>query len=160
MIEGTVHDLLVVSVSGRIARPIEVVRRHFGDVDHHARNRVHPDVDFTPLAETDGECRFRKTLHIAGIPVSDEVILRRQPDGSITEDSVAGPSAGMRFTTRFRAEGPEVTATTLTVELPLRGVKRFAAGVLRRLFQRRLLQALEEDRRDLEDGTYARPDRP
>jgi len=147
-------QVLVLSASTHIARPIDVVRRHFSDVDHHARNRVHPDVAFTPLADSGEERRFRKTIHILGIPVIDEVVLRRQPDGSITEDSVTGPSTGMRLVSRFRAGGRDLTAVTLTVEMPVRGLKRLAAPLLRRLVLRRLTKALDEDRRDLEGGRY------
>ncbi len=146
--------VLVVSASGDIARPIDVVRRHFSDVEHHTRNRVHPDVAFTLLSDSGDECRFRKTIRIFGIPLVDEVLLRRQVDGSITEDSVAGPSSGMRLVSRFRAAGPDLTATTLTVEMPVRGVKRLAAPLLRQLVLRRLIKALDEDRRDLEGGRY------
>lgn len=146
--------VLVVTASARIARPIDVVRRHFGDVDHHAANRVHPDVDFIPLADSGDKCRFRKATRILGIRIVDEVVLKRQEDGSITEDSVAGPGTGMRLVSRFRAEGPELTATTLTVEIPARGLRSLAAPLLRRLVLRRLSKALEEDRRDLEGGRY------
>ncbi len=147
-------QVLVVNVSTHIARSVEVVRRHFSDVEHHRKNRVHPDVEFTPLPDSQGECRFRKTIRILGIPIVDEVVLKRQPDGSITEDSVAGPSTGMRLVTSFRADGPERTATTLTVQMPVRGLKRLAAPWLRPLIARRLTRALEEDRRDLEGGRY------
>ena len=148
------NQVLVLSASVHIARQIDVVRRHFSDVDHHTRNPVHPDVVFTPLADSGHERRFRKTIRILGIPVVDEVVLRRQADGSITEDSVAGPSTGLRLVSRFRAAGPDLTATTLTVEMPVRGLKRLAAPLLRRFVLRRLTKALDEDRRDLESGRY------
>jgi hypothetical protein len=148
------HQVLVVSASTHIARAIDVVRRHFSDVEHHMRNPVHPDVEFTPLPDSDGECRFRKTIRVLGIPIVDEVVLKRQSDGSITEDSVAGPSTGMRLVSSFRADGPQRTATTLTVQMPVRGLKRLAAPWLRSLIARRLTRALDEDRRDLESERY------
>ena len=147
-------QVLVVSASTSISRPIELVRRHFTDVEHHMMNPVHPGVVFTPLADSSDERCFRKTIHILGIPVVDEVVLRRQPDGSITEDSVGGPSTGMRLISSFRADGPDLTATTLTVEMPVPGLKRLAAPLLRRFVLRRLTKALDEDRRDLESGRY------
>jgi hypothetical protein len=146
--------VLVISASAHIARAIDVVRRHFSDVERHMRNRVHPDVEFTPLPGSEGECRLRKTIRILGLPIVDEVVLKRQPDGSITEDSVAGPSTGMRLVSSFRAEGPERTATTLTVQMPVRGLTWLAAPWLRSLIARRLTRALDEDRRDLESGKY------
>jgi hypothetical protein len=146
--------VLVVSASTHIARPIDVVRRHFSDVDHHTRNPVHPDVEFMPLVDRGDERRFRKTIRILGISVADEVVLRCQADGSITEDSVAGPSTGMRLVSRFRADGPDLTATTLTVEMPVPGFRRLAAPLLRQLIGWRLVKALDEDRRDLEGGRY------
>ena len=148
------NQVLVVSASTHIARPIDVVRRHFSDVDHDVRSRVRPGVEFTPLADSGNERRFRKTIRILGIPVVDEVVLRRQPDGSITEDSVAGPSTGMRLVSRFRADGPELTVTTLTVQMPVRGLKQLALPLLRRLILRRLTKALDEVRCDLEGGRY------
>lgn len=147
-------QVIVVSASTHIARAIDVVRRHFSDVEHHMRNRVHPDVEFTPLRDSEGECRFRKTIRILGIPIVDEVVLKRQPDGSITEDFVAGPSRDMRLVSSFRADGPQRTATTLTVQMPVRGMKWLAAPWLRLLIARRLTRALDEDRRDLEGGSY------
>ena len=146
--------VLVISASAHIARAIDVVRRHFSDVEHHMRNRVHPAVEFTPLPGVEGECRFRKTIRILGIPIVDEVVLKRQPDGSITEDSVAGPSTGMRLVSSFRADGPQSTATTLTVQMPVRGLRWLAAPWLRSMIAQRLTKALEEDRRDLESGRY------
>jgi hypothetical protein len=147
--------VFVVSASTRIARPIDVVRRHFSDVDHHVRNPVHPAVVFTPLADSGEERRFRKTIRVLGIPIVDEVVLRRQTDGSITEDSVAGPNTGMRMISSFRPDGPDLTTTTLTVEMPVPGLKKLVAPLLRSFVLRRLQQALEEDRRDLESGHYA-----
>ena len=145
---------LVVTATTRIARPLEIVARHFGDVDHHARNRVHRGVEFLPLADSGDERRFRKTVRLLGIPIADEVVLRRLPDGSVREDSVAGPGAGTRFVSSFRADGPALTSTTLTVEIPVPGLKRLAVPLLRRWARRQLVRALDEDRRDLEDGRY------
>jgi hypothetical protein len=146
--------ILVVSASTQIARPVDVVGRHFSDVDHHARNRVHRGVEFLPLADSGNERRFRKTVRLLGIPIADEVVLKRLPDGSVVEDSIAGPGAGTRLVSRFRADGPALTSTTVTVEIPVPGVKRLAVPLLRRWAHRQLVRALDEDRRDLEDGRY------
>lgn len=146
---------LVVSVSGCIARSVDVVRRHFADVQHHIRCRVHPDVEFTLLEESDSQCRFRKSIRIFGVPIVDEVLLRREPDGSIREDSVAGSNVGMRLVSSFQAKGPQATATTLTLQMPLNGLMRIAAPVVRRVLTRRLAKAFDEDRRDLESGRYS-----
>ena len=148
------EQILRISASTQIARTIDVVRRHFSDVRHHAINHVHAGVDFTPLADSNDDQRFRKTIRILGVPVVDEVVLRRQPDGSITEDTVAGPSVGMRFTNRFESVGPARTAVTSTVELPVSGAKRLVTPLLRRMILQRLTKALEEDRQDLESGRY------
>src|SRR5262245_6812979 len=119
-------QVLVVSASMHIARAIDVVRRYFRDVEHHMRNRVHAAVELTPLHDAEGECCLRKSIRILGVPIVDEVVLKRQPDGSITEDSVAGPSAGMRLVSSFLADGPQRTMTTLTVQMPVRGLRWLA----------------------------------
>jgi hypothetical protein len=60
----------------------------------------------------------------------------------------------MRLISSFRARAPALTETTLTVEMPVPGLRQLAAPLLRRLVLRRLTQALDEDRRDLEGGHY------
>ena len=134
--------VLTVSGTVRIARPFEIVRRHFSDVEHHARNRVHSGVEFSPMAASGDECRYRRRIRVLGIPIVDEVVLRRAADGSITEDFVAGGSAGMKLVSRFQADGPEATTAMVTVELPLHGLRRLAAPFLRLIALRRLAKGL------------------
>jgi polyketide cyclase/dehydrase/lipid transport protein len=149
-----VMTVLVIHASARIARPIEVVRRHFMDVEHHRANGIHPAIEFTllPSAGSPNEVRHRRKTHMMGVPLVDEVVSRRQPDGSVIESFVAGDSAGTKVT--FRFEGSDETEVTMTVELPLAGIRRLAAPIVRRLTQRRMIKALDEDRRDLEEGEY------
>ncbi|HEY8624248.1 MAG TPA: hypothetical protein VIM74_10320 [Casimicrobiaceae bacterium] len=51
-----------VEVQQTIHRPIAVVSRQFGDIQHHSRNHVHPDIRFTVLSEEGDTCRFRASF--------------------------------------------------------------------------------------------------
>jgi hypothetical protein len=44
-------NILTVEVHKHIKRPLNVVSRQFGDMHHHATDRVHPDIKFTVLQE-------------------------------------------------------------------------------------------------------------
>jgi len=149
-------SFLSVTASMRIQRPIAIVCQQFGDVEHHARNRVHPDVKFTLRSQSENECRYRQAYRLAGIPLplADEVILKRAADGTITNEVLSGSNAGARLTSRFRADGPSATLAEVTIELPLAGPKKLLAPLVRLLIRRQLAKGLEEDRRDLEDGGY------
>jgi hypothetical protein len=146
--------VLRVTRSVRIARPIEIVRRQFGDVHHHETRRVHRDVRFTVLADSAGECRYAHEVRVAGLRQSAEVIMKREADGSQTNHFVSGSNVGMKVIHRFRPAGAETTVAEVTVELPLRGLRRLLAPLVRRAVRRSLATGLEEDRRDLEEHGY------
>ena len=65
--------ILTVEVDKTIRRPIGTVRRQFGDMRHHEKYRVHPDVQFTVLSEEGNACRFRQEVSVLGMSHVDEV---------------------------------------------------------------------------------------
>jgi hypothetical protein len=43
--------MINVEVQRTIQRPVAILSRQFGDIQHHSRNHVHPDISFTVLSE-------------------------------------------------------------------------------------------------------------
>lgn len=143
-----------VEVKRTIKRPVGVVSRQFGDIAHHARDRVHPDITFTVLAERGEECRFRQQVKLVGMLQTDEVIQRRNADGSLTSEVVDGANRGMRIYQSFTPEGPEATTVTFRAEAPATGVKRLLAPLFVMAIRRAVEKGFEEDRVDLEERGY------
>ena len=101
-------DILTVEVDKTIRRPIDKVRRQFGDMRHHEKYRVHPDVHFTVLSEEGNTCRFRQEVRVLGTSQVDGLYQLRQPNGDIVSDVVAGTNRGVHIIQSFRpaSEGP------------------------------------------------------
>ena len=145
------QSVLRIRESTRIRRPIDVVRQH---VRHHEARRPHHGVGFTLLADSGNECRYRHEVWVAGLRQVAEVVLTRHPDGSQTNLFMSGSNAGMVVIHRFQADGPDATVAEVTIEMPMRGLRRLLAPLARRFLQSRLLTGLDEDRRDLEQHGY------
>lgn len=148
--------MATITVEGekRIARPLEVVQSQFVDMQHHASTRVHADLEVSnvrPLPDGHLVTGRRKVL---GMKQEDEIEVRRSPDGSSTLRSVAGTNAGLLITQTFSAEGSNATRVRTKVELPVNGVLRLLAPLVRLGLKRDLDIALEEDRKDLEERGY------
>lgn len=123
------ESVVTVRDSIRIARPLDVVRQQFGDVRHHASRAVHPDVKFTVLSESGNECRYRHEVRVAGVCQVAEVILKREADGSQTNHFVSGHNVGMKVIHTFQPDGPDATIAGVTVQLPLRGLRKVPRSV-------------------------------
>jgi len=143
-----------VEVKRTIKRPISVVSRQFGDIAHHARDRVHPDITFTVLSDSGDECRFRQQVKLVGMLQTDEVVQRRNRDGSLTSEVVVGANRGMRIHQAFAPEGPDATTVTFRAEAPASGVKRLLAPLFVLAIRRAVEKGFEEDRVDLEERGY------
>lgn len=139
-----------------IGRPIEVVQAQFVDMGHHASTRVHADLEVGNVRPQDGGCRFTGRRRVFGIRQEDEIEVIRRADGSSTLRSVSGSNAGLLITQAFAPLGPDRTRVRSTVEMPLNGILRFLAPLVRIGLQRDLATALEEDRFDLEERGYPR----
>ncbi len=146
--------MINVEVKRTIKRPIGVVSRQFGDIAHHARDHVHPDITFTVLLEQGEECRFRQQVKLVGMLQTDEVVQRRNADGSLTSEVVNGANRGMRIHQSFAPEGPDATMVTFRAEAPAKGVKRLLAPLFVMAIRRAVEKGFEEDRVDLEERGY------
>jgi hypothetical protein len=146
--------MINVEVSRTINRPIGVVSRQFGDIAHHARDRVHPDITFTMLSENGDECRFRQQVKLVGMLQTDEVVQRRNADGSLTSEVVDGANRGMRIHQSFAPQGLDATRVTFRAEAPATGVKRLLAPLFVIAIRKAVEKGFEEDRVDLEERGY------
>jgi len=143
-----------VEVTRTIKRSIGVVSRQFGDIAHHARDRVHPDITFTVLSDDGVECRFRQQVKLIGMLQTDEVVQRRNADGSLTSEVVEGPNRGMCIHQSFVAQGADATTVTFRAEAPAKGIKRLLAPLFVMAVRRAVQKGFEEDRVDLEERGY------
>jgi len=139
-----------------IARPIEVVQSQFVDMEHHASTRVHAGLEVSNVRLQDGGCRFTGRRHLLGRLHEDEIEVLRRADGSSALRSLAGSNAGLLITQTFESMGPDRTRVRTTVELPLNGIRKLLAPLVRMGLQRDVATALEEDRVDLEQHGYPR----
>ena len=147
---------IVVHGEKLIARPVEVVQTQFVDMGHHASTRVHADLDVSNVRAQEGGCRFTGRRRVFGMRQEDEIEVLRRANGSSTLRSLSGSNAGLLITQEFESVGPDRTRVRTTVEMPLNGMLRFLAPLVRMGLQRDLATALEEDRVDLEERGYAR----
>src|SRR5205085_10312411 len=140
-----------VEVQRTIRRPLAVVSRQFGDIQHHSRNHVHPDISFTVLSEEGDTCRFRQEVKLVGMLQEDEVVQRRNADGSLLWDVVEGANKGMRIYQGFTPVGADATMVTFRAEAPATGIKRVLKPLFEIAIRRAVEKGIEEDRLDLEE---------
>jgi hypothetical protein len=139
----------------RIERPIEVVRPHFMDFDHHIAKNVHKKVRFTIVEQTPGRVRIRQTVPVIG---TDDMEVTSGADGSVTQRNIAGPNAGLTITVRFRADGPDATELVANLSMPVSGWKALLRPVLRVMLRAIGRGALREDKQDIESGYHPSAD--
>ena len=147
---------IVVRGEKLIARPIEVVQTQFVDMGHHASTRVHADLDVSNVRPKEGGCRFTGRRRVFGVLQEDEIEVLRSTDGNSTLRSLSGSNSGLLITQEFESVGPDRTRVRTTVEMPLSGMLRLLAPLVRIGLQRDVATALEEDRVDLEERGYPR----
>ena len=149
-------DILTVEVDKTIRRPIDNVRRQFGDMRHHEKYHVHPDVQFTVLSEEGNACRFRQAVSVLGMSQVDEVYQLRQPNGDIVSDIVAGTNRGMHIIQSFKPDGEGATAIHFRLDMPISGIKKLLKPLFAAALRKAIVKGLEEDRIDLEQRGYPR----
>jgi hypothetical protein len=136
-----------------IERSIDVVRAHFLDFDHHITNDVHKSVRYTVLARG-RQTRVRSRFSVLGLPKQDEILIYADHRGSVVQEFVQGDFAGGTLKVHFDAETPTRTRLRAVFDVPARGINRLMKPIVRSVISRIADQALEEDRRDLEEGGY------
>jgi hypothetical protein len=141
---------IIVERHTEIARPIEVVRRQFVDMEHHARTGVHPDLEVRDVRRQGDVCSFIGRRRVLGMLHEDAMEVRSLPDGSSTLRSLRGSNAGLLVTQFFEALGPSSTRVKVRVELPLKGPLRLLAPVVKIGLARDTEAALAQDKADLE----------
>ncbi len=115
---------VVVERQIEIARPIEVVRRQFVDMDHHGTCQVHPDLQVANLRHDGDKCTFTGRRRVLWMLHEDEIEVSSLPDGNSTLRSVAGSNAGLLVTQTFEAAGAQSTRVSIKVEMPMRGAMK------------------------------------
>lgn len=143
-----------VELQTTIRRPVAVVSRQFGDMRHHERDNVHPDIRFTVLAEDGDSCRFRQEVKLVGMLQSDELVQQRNGDGSLSSEVVAGANKGLRIHQGFTPAGPGATLVTFRAEVPATGIRRLLKPLFAAALRRAVAKGLGEDRIDLEERGY------
>jgi len=96
-------------------------------------------------------------VRLAGVSQIAEVILTGEADGSQTNRFVRGSNAGMKVMHRFEPDGPDATIAEVTIQLPVRGLRKLLAPLVGLTLRRKLVRGLQGDRRDLEEHGYPAP---
>jgi hypothetical protein len=148
--------MINVEVQQTIRRPVAVVSRQFGDIQHHSRNHVHPAIKFTVLSEDGDTCRFRQEVRLVGMLQTDEIVQHRNADGSLSWDVVEGANKGTRINQRFAPVGADATLVTFRAEAPATGIKRLLKPLFAMAIRKAVAKGLEEDRLDLEERGYGK----
>src|SRR3981081_2889349 len=152
--------MINVEVQRTIHRPVAIVSRQFGDIQHHSRNHVHPDISFTVLSEKGDICHLRQAVKLVGMLQTDEIVQRRNADGSISWEVVEGANKGTNIYHWFTAVGPAATMVPLRAEAPVTGIKRLLKPLFEIAIRKAVEKGLEEDRRGMEGRGYGKRSHP
>lgn len=147
-------NMIEVTVEQTIRRPLAEVSRQFGDVRHHAANRVHPKLTFEILSEQADTIRFRQQVSLLGVKQTDEIVQSRRADGSLYSEIVAGTNQGSSITQAFAPEGEAATRVTFTMRMPATGIKRLLKPLFAAAIRKTVEDAFKEDCYDLEVRGY------
>jgi hypothetical protein len=145
---------LRIELNQRVNRPADVVRAQAMDMAHHIEKNVHQDLKYTILNESSDRCRVRVFTRLLGLPQVDVLDLQAHPDGTVSQTYIEGANQGLKLTFHFHAVAAGATLIQVIAEAPVRGWKRLLRPILRSALKKIGMKALEEDRRDLEEGRY------
>lgn len=137
-----------------IQRPIDVVKSQYNDFEHHIAKQVHPGIAFTILGREGARQRIQSKFKVMGLPKTDESWLGYDAAGVLVQEFTKGDFAGGTIKIKFTPEGKEATRLEASLDFPLRGINRLMAPLVRRVVTQLSDKALEEDKRDLEQGGY------
>ena len=137
-----------------IRRPCPLLRRQFCHIQHHSQNGVHPGIRFTVLSGDGDNCRFRQEVKLVGMLQADEIVQRRNPDGSLSWDIVEGANKGTHIDQSFSPLSPDATTVTVRATAPATGIKLVLKPLFAFAIRKAVEKGLEEDRLDLEERGY------
>lgn len=136
-----------------IAAPVRDVQSQFSDIQHHIDANVHPKLRFELLAQEPGRARFTQAVKLLGRWQKDVIDRRIDDDGSIHDVSIDGANKGatldFRFTPQAQA-GQGGTCVDIRIALPTPPFLGFLAPLLEKQVRRDVLEAAEQDKRDIE----------
>lgn len=133
-----------------VNRPVEIVRAHFLDFEHHIRTNVHRSVTYTLLASDGDKRRVRQQFKVLGLPKTDVISVAPSPQGDVVQTFEEGDFAGGSLVFRFSPLPEGGTTITAQVDAPLRGMNLLMAPLLPKIVAGLLDTGLEEDRLDLQ----------
>ncbi|HEX8184379.1 MAG TPA: hypothetical protein VF747_06500 [Blastocatellia bacterium] len=148
------QNTLSVTVVDSVSKPLELVRQEMIDMAFHETGIVHPNVKFTVLAKDAEITRFRQEAKILGGSHVNEIISRETGDGAVIQDFISGPNKGAHVTIAFQPDGNQSTRVGITIDLPLKGLRKLLLPLLRSVVAKGASKALREDMQCLENGSY------
>src|ERR1700682_2551143 len=149
--------MINVEVQRTIHRPVAVVSRQFGCIQHHALTHVHPNIKFKVLCEEGDTCRFKQEVRLVGMLQTDErIVQHRNADGSLSWDVVEGANKGTRIYQGFTPVSADATMVPFRAEAPATGIKRVLKPLFEIAIRKAVEKGLEEDRLDLEERGYGK----
>lgn len=137
-----------------IQRPIEIVKSQYNDFEHHIAKGVHPGIQFTILGREGARQRIHSKFKVMGLPKTDESWVGYDASGMWVQEFTKGDFAGGTIKVKFTPEGQQATRVEAALDFPLKGMNRLMAPLVRRVVTQLSDKALEEDKRDLEQGGY------
>ncbi len=147
---------IVVKIDGIIRRPSAEVAAQFADFNYHSKNNVHPGIKFT-VHETDkNKSRFRQEVVLVGMKQVDEVVNTIQSESKMRTQVISGSNKDLSIDFTFEPQGPQSTKVNAIFTMKAKGIKRLLAPLFKIAIKKTALKALDEDRKDLESGRYAK----
>ncbi|MGA9278534.1 SRPBCC family protein [Ilumatobacter sp.] len=137
-----------------IAAPADIVRRQFADVAHHAETNLHRGVRFEVLNEDGARCHYRQVTRVGPVRITQELELERLDEGPLINTVISGQFAGGTITFDVQPDGADRSTVEARLDAEVRGLDAVVAPLLRRSVRRAFARGLEEDRNDLESGSY------
>lgn len=135
-----------------IARPVELVRQQFFDIDHAMRDKVHDGVKIRWLAPKEtGERRILQEVRVLGVPYADEILVEIE-DGALIKRFAEGPNKGTVFVETFEPIDANNTRVQIRAVVPLTGFKWAVGPLFKLAIKKALDKALGEHKRDIEGG--------
>jgi hypothetical protein len=144
-----------VAASVTIRRPLREVQAQFGDVAYHQYRGHHGGVAFRVVEDNPERCDYEQETRVGPLRLRQRFRLLRSDGAHQVNELIEGAFAPGSITFDIVAGGDEAAHVTATVRSERAGLTRVAAPLLRRILARSLAQSLEEDRVDLESGSYA-----